>query len=100
MDKNGYPEKDELQLIEKWNATDLDGLMQYLEELGFTIYGSLRRGRKYYYLSTGGWSGNEDIIGAMQANLILWITYWHRSQRGGHYMFERRTIKKEQSHAG
>ena len=94
MDKNGYPEEHELQRIQEWDASDLDGLMQYLEELGFTNYGTIKKCRRNYYLSTGGWSGNEDIMGAMQLNLVLWAIYWYRSQCGGHYMFERRKISK------
>lgn len=35
--------------------------------------------------STGGWSGCEDLIGAVEANLAL--SYYIRSwQRGGHYV--------------
>ena len=39
------------------------------------------------YISTGGWSGNEDLIGAMQNNAMLWIMTWVSSRRGGHYTF-------------
>ena len=37
--------------------------------------------------STGGYSANEEAIGAMQENLLLWSQTWQRSERGGHYRF-------------
>jgi hypothetical protein len=40
-----------------------------------------------YYLSTGGWSGNEDIINALETNFMFYLMYWMRSSRGGHYIF-------------
>ena len=40
-----------------------------------------------YSLSTGGWSGNESLIDAMQGNWFFW-TFWISSRRGGHFVFE------------
>jgi hypothetical protein len=37
-------------------------------------------------LHTGGWSGNEDIISALEPTLF-WMVYWRKSERGGHYYF-------------
>lgn len=37
-------------------------------------------------LSTGGWSGNEDIIGVLQKS-FFWLAHWKQSSRGGHYIF-------------
>jgi len=36
---------------------------------------------------TGGWSGNEDIISAIQANVLIWSMCWQESRRGGHHVF-------------
>jgi len=41
-------------------------------------------------VSTGGWSGNEELIGAMRMNFILWSQWWWSSRRGGHYVFARK----------
>ena len=39
-------------------------------------------------LSTGGWSGNEDIMVALKSNKWFHCFYWVQSRRGGHYIFE------------
>lgn len=41
-----------------------------------------------YEISTGGWSGNEDIVAAMERNHMLMALTWQQSRRGGHYIFE------------
>lgn len=93
--KDGYPEKHELKKIEKWDYNDFEGLMEYVKELlwQYADCGYWKKGRKYYRISTGGWSGNEEIIGALQANLMFWSMCWVSSRRGGHYMFEIRKAK-------
>lgn len=36
---------------------------------------------------TGGWSGNDSIIRAMQDNAVMWPNCWESSHRGGKYVF-------------
>lgn len=97
MDKDEYPKEDELKKIEQWDYKDFQGLMAYVEERwkysnyfeSFDITDptyKLKFGIRYK-LSTGGWSGNEDIITALQGNAMFWATCWQESKRGGHYIF-------------
>ena len=88
MDKNGYPDVSELEKIINWDYKDLKGLMDYVYFLWWCPdWGWKQRGNTYR-LSTGGRSGNEDIIGALQNNLMFWGMCWQKSTRGGHYVFK------------
>lgn len=40
-----------------------------------------------YVFSTGGWSGNESIVGAIEANQTLQMIGAWAWQRGGHYEY-------------
>lgn len=99
MDSDGYPDKNELDTIRKWECTDFDGLMEYVQPLWsypdrFYKEKQLDRitnkQKDRWYLSTGGWSGNENLIGAMQDNTMWWMLFWYQSRVGGHYWFEGR----------
>jgi len=93
MINNEYPDEDELQKIQTWDYSDFKGLMEFIYEIwkyhepnpGWC--GWKQRSRKYW-LHTGGWSGNEEIIGAMMNNNIFWMICWVSNKRGGHYIFE------------
>jgi len=94
MDRNFYPEERELKKIEEWDYHDFNGLMEYAEDLWkYPQY--WKKGRKYYRISTGGWSGNESIIAALIQNRMFWGMCWVSSKRGGHYVFEIRKISKD-----
>ena len=96
MDKDGYPDKHELKKITEWDYKDFQGLMDYVFDLWkYSNCGYWKRGRIYYHISTGGWSGNEDIIRALMNNAMFWACCWWSSKRGGHYMFEIRKQSKE-----
>lgn len=96
MDKNGYPENHELEKIKNWPAEDFIGLMDYVEGLWWmSNWGFSKRKSKgsnnrliVYKLSTGGWSGNEDIINALMENIMFWTICWVQSRSGGHHIFE------------
>lgn len=82
-----YPTEDDLKKITEW-PTDYASLFDFIRsiwnyaEWGFTVDGDT------YSLSTGGWSGNEEIIGAMRDNQMFWMQAWESSRRGGHYEFQ------------
>lgn len=107
-----YPSGPSLAAIQSWDLIDsshkkVHALLDFVEALWeypdrFCWYKSLYRKpyklhkadgtidkTKYrkLYLSTGGWSGNEDIIVSLQQNFLFWSMYWERSVRGGHYRF-------------
>ena len=90
-DKDGYPTEKELKTIEEWDAIhDPKGLLQYIQDRWwyadrqFCLTG--KRVLKLE-LHTGGWSGNESIVEALQKN-VFWFFWWQGSRRGGHYTFE------------
>jgi len=96
MDKDGYPEDHELEKIKNWNTLidGYDSLMEYVRKrwkYSDCGYFSIDNGK--YDISTGGWSGNEDIIIALQQNYMFWMFCWEESKRGGHYKFELPTKK-------
>ena len=109
MDKDGYPTPEELDSITWWRSgygptgnPSFRDLMEYIEErwkwadAGYWTWtkgadpASSDSTKKSiaFRISTGGWSGNEDIIQAMESNIVFWATCWVSSRRGGHYEFE------------
>lgn len=48
------------------------------EDCGYTVY----------EMSTGGWSGNEDLVSALMENHLWWAFNWYSSRRGGHHVFK------------
>ena len=82
-----YPTEEDIKKIQEWPAEDFHGLMAFVKSLwAFDSWGWSQEG-DLYRISTGGWSGNEDIIGALKENTIFWLFYWQQSARGGHYIF-------------
>ena len=88
-DRDGYPTEEELEKIKKWDFKDPIGLLNYVERLWSYPDRFVLTGKRVLrlYLSTGGWSGNESVVGALRQNLF-WYFYWQKSQRGGHYWFK------------
>jgi hypothetical protein len=99
MTPDGYPTEEELETIRTWDHKDGLGLMAYVRERWALNrwreaewstewpYGDADRGKRLFVLATGGWSGNEDMIRAMQGNIMFWTLSWYSSHRGGRYEF-------------
>ncbi len=87
-----YPTNEELDKIRHWPADDFHGLMDYVHDLW--TYSGWKQEDDVYYISTGGWSGNEDVIAAMMENIVWWLLYWQQSRRGGHYIFSEQPLRK------
>lgn len=98
LDDDWYPTEDALRYIKDWNTSEYTALFDVIQSLWWMpefgwhdedakceITGSTVR---RYTLSTGGWSGNESLIEALQSNWIVWSMTWVMHKRGGHYVFE------------
>jgi hypothetical protein len=87
MDADGYPTDDELQAIREWPSDDLAGLFDYVRSLWLYPERWTYDG-KWLYVSTGGWSGHEELLGALRDNTLCWLLCWYSSTRGGHHVFD------------
>ena len=101
LDDDGYPTDDALEIIKLWHWDDARGWFKFIESLwAYRDWGWKEKDEPHefdndkmvhrYYISTGGWSGNESIIDAMQQADFMWSLNWVQSRRGGHYIFELR----------
>lgn len=89
-----YPTDEELETLKSWEfKKDIDfiGFVVYLTNL-WSYPDRWRFDDNTLELSTGGWSGNESIIAAMQET-IFWTICWEESRRGGHYKFNLKRAK-------
>ncbi len=87
-----YPTDYSLRLIKNWDITKFDvlDLIDFIEKIWWSPdWGFIKKGKHKIRLElhTAGWSGNEDIIRALNNNFLFWSVYWNKSVRGGHYYF-------------
>ncbi len=84
MDEDGYPTDETLDKIENWDVEDFKGLAQFLTDLwiyqDYVSFDGI-----VLTLSTGGWSGNEDLIKSIPRP--WWFNYLYSQKPGGHYVF-------------
>jgi len=87
-----YPDTRDLLMIKEWDVIkDPFGLLDFVESVTWTPDWCINiRGKrvKYFEFHTGGWSGNEEIIGALKDNPNFFLLYWIKTYRGGHYYFK------------
>ena len=97
FDDAGYPTDKTLDIIREWDDLTPSGrvaLLDYVQEAWRypervdRWVGNEEKKLIQYNFSTGGWSGNEDLIGALMDNNVFWLLCWHSSRRGGHYTFQ------------
>ena len=88
FDKDGYPTEATLDVIRNWVGS-YSGLMEFCAEAWHDDVPVTQDGQVWRF-STGGWSGNEDIISALYEadGSLFWMTCWRKSERGGRYVFE------------
>jgi len=84
-----YPSDVELEAIKKWDWADSFNLFKFVFEIwAYPDYALWDEDSEELTLCTGGWSGNEDIIHALQSNWIVWSMAWVSSHRGGKFVFD------------
>jgi hypothetical protein len=96
-DKDGYPTKAELKFLEQNGrlcVNSQEAVEKYIDFIeGIWKYSeSMFHFREYHgdiiiEMHSGGWSGNEEIIGALQRT-FFWFLFWEKSTRGGHHYFK------------
>lgn len=87
FDKEGYPTEETLAYIENYSGgLNPIPLVEFiLEAWAYPDYAVWNP--PILELHTGGWSGNESIIAALEKTMF-WALYWQKSERGGHYYFK------------
>lgn len=100
FDANGYPTEETKLAIKEWEFQDASGWLQYVREAWDYRYGEIWEENcltkmttgwevcRALKMATGGWSGNEEIVSAMQENFALWGLLWESSHRGGLEVFK------------
>lgn len=95
-DENGYPTKQEIKQVKTYSGhvqsknsrnMDVPRLIELLQGIWYMPDWGIQKEGRHLELHTAGWSGNEDIIKALQGSMF-WLFYWQKSERGGHYYFE------------
>jgi len=98
LDDDGYPTEGSLLLIKWWQwwggYEELMGNVTALIHCGtFEVIPVFKEGSDTeldglkYTITTGGWSGVEALIGALQCNTMFWANCWQMSKRGGYHEF-------------
>lgn len=93
-DKDGYPTEEEIKTIQEWDLLKykVQDLLEYVRDCWWDAEGGFDLDYEpeliILTLHTSGWSGNEEIIGALQSNILFWSLYWEQSNRGGHFIFK------------
>jgi hypothetical protein len=96
---DGYPHDIELARIRTWplsGLADYEAVIPHLgvrwsypdrwhKEVAKADFGDRMELR--YTFSTGGWSGNEDLVAAIEGNQMLQVIGAYSWQRGGHYEY-------------
>jgi len=87
FDVDGYPTDECLDSIRHYEGK----WQELMENIAPAFHGYGRceqRDDGVWEVATGGWSGNESIISALQDNYIFWAICWRLSKRGGYFEFE------------
>ena len=84
----GYPTDETLDAVKLWPWQKSRELFAFLKTAWKYPEYFTEKEDGVYDISTGGWSGNESLISALEQNVMVWRTCWESSRRGGHYEFD------------
>jgi hypothetical protein len=109
FDAAGYPTEETLERIRTWPVVTIADMIACMDFAGraWSWYGTWRKQPNWrshpdrvlraaglrpaphvrYTLITGGWSGNESIVAAIEANLIVQMVGAWAWRRGGWYEY-------------
>jgi hypothetical protein len=89
LTSDGYPTDEVLDYIRRYDfsKSSVEDLLVLIKDIWWMPeWGVVRKGRKSE-LHTGGWSGNEDLVHALEGNFLFWSLCWRKSLAGGHFYF-------------
>lgn len=94
IDMDGeYPSEEGLEAIRSWPFGEAIGLFHEMRRV-WRWPSYLRITARRAYVSTGGWSGHEDMMGALHDNHMVWAFAFLSERRGGHYVFDLTALRK------
>ena len=77
MIKANYPTDEQLNKRREWeNIEDITELLKYIKDLWNTHYGRCGEGNGFFVFATGGWSGNEALLNALEKSDIWPFICW------------------------
>ena len=102
MGDDDYPTEEALKRLEAWPFQDARGALDFMaSEWHWPDFGVSRELRaeertvvhaepndEFLRLATGGWSGNENLIGAFRQNYVAWSLTWRLNTQGGLWIFQ------------
>ncbi|HKB36839.1 MAG TPA: hypothetical protein VKD72_10310 [Gemmataceae bacterium] len=101
FDRDGYPTDETLALIKHWPYQDAAGCLDYVKaawhypdwathdlNAGEASVVRAEKGEKYLRLATGGWSGNEELVIALEDNHMMRAVTWRLDARGGLHIYQ------------
>ena len=93
FDPDGYPTESTCAIIKSWPISSnysIKQLLAYVEEAwtySFVIKSGGAGKQRWLQIATHGWSGNEELVGALRENRMFWALCWLQSSRGGAHRF-------------
>lgn len=91
FDRDGYPTEETLNYVASLgpNMGTPDEIIEYIFSIWHwgDMMGKYDKEKGCFEISTGGWSGNESIITALEKS-FFWCFHWYQSRAGGHYWFK------------